>query len=315
MTTITGIFGLMGSGKTMLSTRYAKKEHDNGQIIYCNYHLNNIDYQPIGSLEDLQKMKNCTAILDELWLWLFASTSQSNMNKEIMKLIFLNRKRNVNIIYTAQLSRTIDVLLREATEYYIYPFIKHNPQTNKNHVAYYIFDRMGQSQTGLQPIILKNDLEYWGQYYDTTEEITKLNDKKTSLLQQGITQEIHFCKALEKVKQIKGYYLIQNSGKNSPWLFDVIVRTYNKTLAIDVKSSNKQRVMLEYTKLLEQIKNAELWGFIPYIAFPMNDKIKLTNPNYWYLHHLTRDDYILKLKGSPVYNKLVENSILLQKCV
>ena len=309
MPSITGIFGLMGAGKTMLATRYAKKDHDKGKIIYCNYHLKTIDYQAIRTLEDIQKMRNCTAIFDELWLWLFARTSQSNINKEIMKIIFLNRKRNVEIYYTAQLSRTIDVLLREATQYFAYPFITKPENSKSYHVGYYVFDKMNRSLTGLNPIILKKPLEYWGQYYDTTEEIEKLEQNKNeNPLEKGLANEIHFCKALEKIDKIHAYYLIPNSGKYSPWKFDVIARKYNQTMAIDVKSSNKQRVTMDMTKLKKQIKNAEKWGFIPYIAFPMNDKKMLTNPKFWYLHHLTKYDYLLNIKGSPAYNKLVENS-------
>jgi len=308
MPAITGIFGLMGKGKTMLATKYAVTDAIlKNKVVYSNYHLKNIDYQPIKTLEDIQKMKNCLAIFDELWLWLFARTSQSNLNKEIMKIIFLNRKRNVEIIYTAQLNRTIDVLLREATQYYIYPFIHKTPE-NKYHIAYFIFDRLGKSLTGLEPTILKHDLEYWGKYYDTTEEISQLGTKK-NLLQQGITQEIHFCKALKKAKQIKDFYLIPNSGKYSPWRFDVLATTIkNKTIAIDVKSSSKTRVTMDTRHLFEQIKNAEKWNFIPYIAFPMNDKIRLTDPKHWYMYHLTRHSYVCKLKQPPDYNKFVKNS-------
>ena len=323
MSSITGIFGLMGAGKTMLSTRYAKKDADKGKVIYCNYHLNNIDYQPIRSLDDIQKMKNCTAIFDELWLWLFARTSQSNMNKEIMKIVFLNRKRNVEIYYTAQLSRTIDVLLREATQYYCYPFIKHIPETNKNHVAYYIFDRLNRSLTGLEPIILAEPLEYWGQYYDTTEEIEKLQqNQKQNPIETAKYDEISCYKSLEKIKTLHGRYLLPNSGMNNTLNLqcDLIAIDKQYLYPIDAKGRNKDFVYFDCSTIQKYLDMLKIKYVKPLIAYPRYNYEKdevykmLTSPKFWNIYEIKHDTYIKKNKSNMIgSHKLEKNSIRMDK--
>jgi len=274
MPTITGIFGLMGTGKTMLMTRYGKKDYDKGKPIYSNYHLKNIEYTPINTLDDIQKMHNCTVLFDELWLWLFARTSQSNLNKEIMKIIFLNRKRNVTIYYTAQLSRTIDVLLREATQFYVYPQLT-QLNNSKWHISFYVFNRMGQSLTGIKPMILKEPLEYWGSFYDTTEEITQLKKNNTSPLQEGIRLENEFIEALQKIKQYYTHILLPNSGisiKNIKG--DVLFwNKKGKQYVIDVKSATDRVFMICGNELKKQYQKNHYLNFETYIAFP-DDKNK-----------------------------------------
>jgi len=321
MPAITGIFGLMGNGKTMLMTRYAKKANDKNQLIYSNYHLKGIDYQAIKSLDDIQKMKNCIALFDELWLWLFARTSMANINKEIMKIVFLNRKRNVEIVYTAQLSRTIDILLREATQYWIYPYIYKNQESKTNHVAYFMFDRLGRSQTGLKPTILKQDLKYWGQYYDTTQEIATLEqNKKTTRLDTGKYYEVHAYKALDKIKKPHFVELLPNSGIGSHWKADIIYYFKKNCYAIDVKGRNKEHVFYNSKEWSKQIKNAsDHANSIPLIIFPRwnknNDKMyeRLTLPQFWLVHEL-KDSYLKKNKADITFaKKLEKNSIRMDK--
>lgn len=58
MSDIVGIFGIQGSGKTMLMTRYGKNLCESGKDIYSNYHLKGISYTPVVSLNDIDKIKN-----------------------------------------------------------------------------------------------------------------------------------------------------------------------------------------------------------------------------------------------------------------
>jgi len=312
----------MGAGKTMLSTRYAKKDSDKGKIIYCNYHLKDIDYQPIRSLEDIQKMKNCTAIFDELWLWLFARTSQSNMNKEIMKIVFLNRKRNVEIYYTAQLSRTIDVLLREATEYFAYPYIKKNEETGKYHVAYFVFDRLNRSLTGLKPLILSQNTEYWGQYYDTTEEIEKLGKNKKSPIETSKHDEVSCYKSLEKIKTIHGRYLLPNSGMDNPLNLqcDILALDKKYLYPIDAKGRNKEFVYFDCSTIQKYLDMLKIKYVKPLIVYPrynyeQDQPFKmLTSPKYWMVYEIKHDTYIKKNKNSKIRaDKLEKNSIRMDK--
>jgi Holliday junction resolvase len=313
MSEIIGIFGLQGSGKTMYLTYLGKRDYEEGKTIYSNYHLNNIPYVPIASLDDIDKIKDGTFLIDECWLWLFSRTSMTKLNQELLKIIMLNRKRGVNIYYTAQLSRSVDVLLKEVTNYFVYPTIKpcHFKGENDKEVifrlCFYYRDLYGRET---EECMLTKPLEYYGGYYDTKEEIGALKKNDDTPLEKGIKLETIFGKALSKTKFFNHVEVIPFSGSHSSWGFDVIGYSTGKTYAFDVKGVCKSRVYLNaFGKTLQdKIQNAKSHNAIPYIAFPRNDRVQLTNPDYWYILPLNYYSYLLKLSSNPAYNKLVEHS-------
>lgn len=312
MTIIAGFFGLQGSGKTMLMTYYAYQDFMAGVKIYSNYHLKNIDYVPISSLDDIRKMRDGVFLADELWLWLWSRTSQSNLNKELMKLVMLNRKRNLDICYTAQLHRSIDVMLREVTVLFYYPKIRRIEHDGgvSYHVEYFILNRAG---TPISPsYVLNKDVAYWGQFYDTAQEIGNLKTEK-SPIEKGIGVEKKFADALRKVKGFKHVELLPNSGWNTTWNYDVIGYRKDKVFSFDVKGIGNGRVYLDSygASLKKKIRNAYEHNAVPYIVFHRDDKKQLTNPKFWYAHKLNIYSYLLKLSSYPSYNKLIENSELL----
>jgi hypothetical protein len=294
----------------MLMTRYGKKSYESGKDIYSNYHLNGIDYTPIASIRDIDKIKDGVFLADELWLWLFSRTSMTKLNQELMKIVMLNRKRNVDIYYTAQLHRSVDVMLREVTRFFVYPHIR--PFQTKEgettfRLCFYITDLTG-ARSSLK--MLKHPLSYWGQFYDTTEEISNLKQQEETPLQKGIQLEEKFVKALSKIDFIKHVELLPNSGSHSTWNFDVVTYAKGKTLAFDVKGVCQSRVYLNIfgNGLQNKIKNAKEHNAVPYLAFPRNDRVQLTNPNYWYIYPLNHYSYLLSLSSNPAYKKLVKNS-------
>jgi hypothetical protein len=313
---IIGIFGLQGSGKTMYMTRCGKKDSEKGRTIYSNYHLKGIPYTPVTTLDDIEKIKNGTFLADELWLWIFARSSMSKMNQELMKIVMLNRKRNVDIYYTAQLSRSIDVLLRGVTTYFIYPSIRPMKVIDKVkqetgeiefRLHFFIFDAYGK-------LVMKNyltkPLSYYGNFYDTTEEINSLKKSEEAPLHKGIQLEEKFGEALSKVKGINHVEVIPLSGIHSSWGFDVIGYATGKTYAFDVKGVCESRVYLNVfgKPLQDKIQNARSHNASPFIVFPRNDRVQLTNPDYWYIVPLNHYSYLLGLSSNPAYKKLVEQS-------
>ncbi|MCJ7571922.1 MAG: hypothetical protein MUO82_08615 [Candidatus Thermoplasmatota archaeon] len=319
MSKIIGIFGLQGSGKIMLMTILGRLEQEKGRTIYANYHLKNIPYEPINTFEDIEKIRNGVFLADELWLWIFARSSMSKINQELTKIVMLNRKRDIDIYYTAQLSREVDVLLRNVTTYFVYPVIKpytmvNNRDNSKKDVfrlCYRYYDLVGNHSPNITCI---EPLNVLGSYYDTKEEIGSL--KKTeeeTPLQKGIQLEEKFCKALSKLDFIKHVELIPNSGIHSSWNFDVIAYLQGKTLAFDVKGVCESRVYLsDFGRVLkDKINNAKSHNALPFIAFPCNDRVQLTNPEYWFVCPLNQYSYLLTLSSNPAYKKLVEHSIRL----
>ena len=322
MATITGVFGLQGAGKTMLMTIFGRDDYRKGRDLYANYHLKGVPYTPVGSLEDIQRIKNGTFLVDEFWLWVFARCSQTKVNQEIMKIIMLNRKRDVNIIYTAQLSRTVDVLLKDVTNYWCYPSIRPVEIGNKNipkkewkqdyRLFYFVVDLYGR----VSPVAYYNrPLSYLGGFYDTKEEIDVLKQGEETPLQKGIQLEEKFGSALQKVKPIRYVEIIPFSGNHSTWGFDVVGYFPQKTVAFDVKGVCKDRVYLNCfgRDLKNKISNARNHNAVPYIAFPRNDRVQLTNPNYWYAYQLKHCSYLLGLSSNPAYDKLIEESIPLRE--
>jgi Holliday junction resolvase len=318
MSTITGIFGLQGSGKTMLMTFFGVREQKKGKTVYANYHLKQIPYVSINTLEDIDKIKKGVFLIDECWLWVFARSSMSKMNQEMMKIVMLNRKRDVDIYYTAQLSRSVDVLLKEVTNYWVYPSIRPFSKGGvecediKFRLCFLRRDLCGRIVSSGE-FVLPKDLSYYGGFYDTTEEITVLtkgeNEDDVSF-QKGIQLEETFSKALSKMKCFNHVEVLPNSGSTTTWGFDVIAYADGKTFAFDVKGVCKNRVYLNaYGKTLkDKIQNAKSHNAIPYIAFPRNDRVQLTNPEFWYVFPLNHYSYLLKLSSDPAYEKLVEHS-------
>jgi len=305
---IVGFIGKQGTGKTWLMTRYGIKEHiENNRTIFSNYKINKLDYTPITSLKDLSKMKNGIALLDELWLWLWARTSMSRINAEINKIIMLNRKRDMDILFSSQRYLAIDVMLRSVTDYL---YLTHLTKKKGFYtVGATVLDETG---TPIKRIICNETLQQIGQYYNTREEIGDLKKGKTQL-EKGIQLEDQFIQALNKMS-FNFIEHIPNSGIGSTWNCDVLAYKNGNCYAFDVKGSTKDRVYLkDYGKKLQKIiGNIKLHGAKPYIAFPDPTKKTLWHPNTWYIHKLTNGSYLLKLSSMPYTDKLIKNSIKLK---
>jgi len=309
---IIGICGLQGTGKTMLMSKLGQIAHEkSGSKIYANYHLA-YDYIPISSLNDMNKMRDGIFLADELWLWLFSRSSMSKLNQELSKLIMLNRKRRLSIIYTAQLYRTVDILLRRVTNFTIIPNIVKIGELENEYEYTIKFKAHNEIGQFLKNGIIRSNLKEMGSQYNTLEEIKNLGDKTP--LERGITLEKKFYQAISKKSFIKYVELLPLSGRYSTWKYDIIAYLPGKTIAIDIKGSGKNRVCLKCSgeDLRKKIKNAYDHNAVPYIAFPNYDSKKLTNLKFWNFYKLDYYSYLLKLKENPRYGKLIKNSIKLE---
>lgn len=314
---ITGIFGKMGSGKTMLLAYLGVLFEENGYNINSNFHLKTIDYNPIETLDDIDKVRNGVLLLDEMQLWVHARSGMSKLNQDLLKIIMMSRKRGLILFYTSQLYRTVDVLLREVTDYIIMPnIIPVKEVDNRGKITEDVsdfvlcFELLDIYLNSLCRIVLNKPLEHYGSWYDTKEEVKSLTRGEPTSLEKGVQLEETFSKALKKVKSFNHVEIIPNSGIHSSWSFDVIGYTQGKTLAFDVKGSCRDRVYLNnFGKSLQgKINNAKSHNAVPYIAFPRNDRVQLTNPNYWFISPLNQYSYLLRLSSNPAYKKLVDNS-------
>lgn len=306
MSEIRGIFGLQGWGKTALTTYLLKLAYQKGYKIFCNYHLS-FPYTPVTTIKEAQQCRNGYLGLDEIWKWVHARTSQSNINKEMMSICLLNRKRGVSIIYNSQLRRTVDVILRDVTNKSMLPQMKTH-EDGKRYIHYIEKDLIGRySKETTIPL----SIDIIGKWFNTREEIGTLD---ATPLQEGIIDEGDFIKAVKKHPDYLDHIHLKNSGYGSKWGCDIIVWFKNRiTLAIDVKGA-KGRVWYRTSKgeQNKRIKSIEAHGGIPYLAFPKSNRTRLTTTNAWYMYKLHNQCYILGRKD-PSYNKMVAHSTLLSK--
>lgn len=110
--------GDVGSGKTLWATGYAL---DDTRALYANYRIHRKrwhDFKP-ETLITLNKEPSLI-IMDEGYTWLESRTSSSHLNRYLSYILFQSRKRQMDIIITAQLSRSIDVRFRLMANYDIY---------------------------------------------------------------------------------------------------------------------------------------------------------------------------------------------------
>ena len=305
---IIGIFGLQGWGKTALMVALGKQAYDNGYKIFSNVHLN-YEYTPITTLTEAQKCRNGFLLLDELWQWVHARTSQSKINKEMMAICLLNRKRNINIIYNTQLPRTIDVILRDVTTLKVLPHMKRH-KDGKRYVHYVARDLLGRE---VREKCINIPIDELGNMFNTREEIGKL-EKELSPLEKGIGLEKDFAKALKKIKGVNFVDVIPNSGNGSSWRYDVIAYTDKGLCAFDVKSATTHVFINEFgNDILNKIDNAKDHNATPYIAFPDNNYKRTGIPSAWRIYELTKDSYLKRLNAPPRYNKLFNKSKKLSK--
>ena len=299
--------GLQGWGKTALTTGFGILANNMGWDIYSNYPLKNIPYTYFDTVKEAQNIRWGYILFDEFWEWVHARTHQSKINKLMMEICLLNRKRGNSIIYNTQLPRTIDVILKEVTNYRYIPFmIKHSD--NKKYVHYIQKDILGREYPEM---FFPMSIDELGKCFDTHFEVKKpgLNNEDTPL-NKGITLEKDFAKAIKKIKGVKYVDVLPNSGHGSSWLFDVIVYTSKGVYAFDVKGSSKTHIYLqEYgDNIIKKINNAREHKAFSYLAFPNNKFIRMGLPGAWYIHRLTENDYLKRLNSMPFYNKLVKNS-------
>lgn len=309
---IIGIFGLQGSGKTMLCTHFGKQDADKGIPVFSNYHLKGIPYTPVVTFEDIEKIKNGTLLIDEAYMLIYSRRSMKKESLDILRIFALNRKRDIRIIYTTQLSRTIDVQVREFTRYYYYPQIRTIQMNDKqeNRLTYYYKDLLGRTS---RRYYLPMPIDYYGSFYDTHEEIDKLKNVDLTTWEKGIELEETFIKALKKIKKIKYIERVPRSG-NKPltsWAFDVIAYTKGRTYAFDVKGVNNRDVYFNKSigrNLLTKINNARDHNAVPFIVFPQRNIKRLNDPSRWFIYPLTESSYLLTLNSDPCYAKLSSDS-------
>lgn len=116
--------GRRGSGKTASMVRDAYISYTKGRKIYSNIHLY-FPYEPITH-ENISKLKdsefdNCVLLIDEIQVIFNSRNFQSKRNKDFSIFVQQTRKRKVDLFFTTQSLRTVDVNIRENIDINVFP--------------------------------------------------------------------------------------------------------------------------------------------------------------------------------------------------
>ena len=107
--TLTHIIGNVRQGKTLLATILALKSK---KPIYANYKIYSDKWRPL-QLQDLFDIPdNSIIVLDEAYTWIESRSSMRDVNKYVSYLLTQAGKRDLDIITTAQIYKSIDVRFR-----------------------------------------------------------------------------------------------------------------------------------------------------------------------------------------------------------
>ena len=77
----------------------------------------------VETQEDIENMQDGFFAADELWLWADARMSGTKKNKFTTMVLSKSRKKNINIAYTAQYWKSVDIRIRSVTDFVCFPYL------------------------------------------------------------------------------------------------------------------------------------------------------------------------------------------------
>lgn len=130
---IIAIIGKRGCGKTLTMAKIITEELRKGKNIYTNFHINKkalpkIQHKLLHIIDNnfllnygTFKLYNCALFIDEIYVYIDSRMSSSKRNRIWSYFINQTRKRDVDMYYTTQFFKQVEVRLRNNTEVFIFP--------------------------------------------------------------------------------------------------------------------------------------------------------------------------------------------------
>lgn len=174
------IIGNVGSGKTILEVRYAKKDAENNRKIITNLNLFSIPYE-IFKIEEFlnneynEKLNNASVFLDEITMYMDCRLSGSKQNLLMGYLVLQSRKRGIDIYATMQDLDLIDY--KRFVKYLnivvfcqkVYANIKDNKTIELEHLRNYTIVELDKTHNNITQFNM--DIRPYFKYYDTNQII------------------------------------------------------------------------------------------------------------------------------------------------
>jgi hypothetical protein len=174
-----GIYGNVGSGKTALIVYIASKSPN--VPIKSNFKINLPQYQPleVSELLTLEPQKEgLFVIMDEAYVWMESRLSPSKLNRYVSYVGFQSRKRNLDIICTAQIRGTLDTRFRTLEHITVYAHDRPHKKTDDFRYTFF-------TNSGLKHKIFKIDYDVMKNVLFHSEE-EKLYDSMEVVLPPDI---------------------------------------------------------------------------------------------------------------------------------
>ncbi len=183
---IVGIIGDRGCGKTLSMAKTVMEMLKKGRQIYTNFHLNKkhipkkyhkqlhlIDNKFLKDYKDF-KLYKCCLFIDEIYIYIDARMSGSKKNRIWSYFINQTRKRDVDLYFTTQFFRQVEIRLRMNTEFFVFPA----KITKKGSTDIYIYNKIYAYKNNLKLVGVENFLG--NDYFDVydTDEIIALDEEE-----------------------------------------------------------------------------------------------------------------------------------------
>jgi len=114
-----GIFGDFGKGKTLLLVFFLKYLEYTNKFANFRVNIPNIKTLSLNELLSMNYEQKSLVCIDELYLEMDSRRSMRKRNIDISHIVFQSRKRKVDIIYASQLRSSIDLRIRDLTNFNI----------------------------------------------------------------------------------------------------------------------------------------------------------------------------------------------------
>lgn len=204
---IVGIFGELGTGKTMLLTLIGYYYFLKGWKIYSNYKLK-FPHVLVKSLDDIKNINidnDSIFLFDELWITADARKHSSDENITISQSILQSRKKRLSIFYTAQYPRLVEQRIRMITNYVLKPtIIGYNEDSSP---ALMVIEKFARNSLGyVKPLgrsVPNVNLAEIGKLFSTEEIITPTNVRtRYERLADNYISKIKKTKIIPKKKDL-----------------------------------------------------------------------------------------------------------------
>lgn len=199
------IHGNLGSGKTLLMVILGylsqKNVYANFTIHYPNKKIKEFTLQTIKTKD----ISNALLLIDEAYILIESRTSHSDINRLMTYILFQSRKKDVDIIISAQLISTLDIRYRSMIDYFILC------EKEQNRFKYEIYNINNDKFTFYLSF---EKAQQFFKMYNTNQVISneKINNIADSMLNET-EKDVLFKKLKNEIKKKKGIKFSQNLVK------------------------------------------------------------------------------------------------------